>query len=280
MNSILITGGSGFFGQAFTRRLLDSELSDRICIYSRDEWKQAQMRMKFNDDPRLRWFVGDVRDRDRLKRAMNGVDTVIHAAALKRIEVGAYNPTEMVKTNVLGTMNAVEAAADAGVKKFVFLSTDKAYQPASPYGHSKALAEKIVLTANDTYGANCPKYAVTRYGNVAGSTGSVIPIWRNILCVSDTVPVSDPEVTRFYMTIDEAVDLVLDTLNIMHGGELVIPKLPAYRLGDLAEAMDAKMFIRGLGKFEKLHEGMDEGNTSDKARRMSVEELREALKRV
>lgn len=285
MTSILITGGSGSFGRAFTERLLKDNLYDRICIYSRDEWKQAQMRHDFNDDPRLRFFIGCVRDRDRLRRAMEGVEVVIHAAALKRIEVGQYNPGEMVKTNVLGAINIIEAAHDANVNKVIGLSTDKAFQPISPYGHSKAISEQLFLAANEMSGTNGPKFSVTRYGNVAGSTGSVIPTWRKILGrrgigdIIPKVPVTDPECTRFYMTMDQAVELVLATIETMPETP-VIPSLPAYRLGDLAEAMGAQMEIKGLPAHEKLAECMCEGNCSDTARRMSVEELKEALKDV
>jgi len=280
MRNVLITGGTGFFGRAFVRRLLETNAAERICIYSRDEYKQAVMRDEFEDDKRLRWFIGDVRDLSRMKRAMEGIDTVVHAAALKRIEVGNYNPTEMVKTNVYGTMNAVDAAADAGVKKFVFLSTDKAFEPISPYGQSKALAERIVLVSNDTYGKYGPKFSACRYGNVAGSTGSVIPRWRKILEKTDTVPVTHPDVTRFYMTKDEAVDLVLKAIDTMRGGETFIPTLPAYRLADLADAMNANINIVGLPRFEKMHESMEAGASSEHARRMGVEEIREALRHV
>lgn len=282
MRSVLVTGATGFFGQAFVRRMLTDGV-ERICIYSRDEWKQAQMRAQFQEldkDGRLRFFIGDVRDRDRLRRAMEGVEAVTHAAALKRIEVGAYNPGEMIKTNVLGTMNVIEAAADAGVKKIVFLSSDKAFQPISPYGHTKALAEKIILATNETYGANGPIAAACRYGNVAGSTGSVIPVWRNLLEYQKTVPVTDPDCTRFWMTRDQAVDLVTRTLFTMRGKELIIPDLPAFRLGDLAEAMGARMELRGLGDFEKKHESMCDGNSSETARRMTVDDLKENLAHV
>ena len=274
-----MTGGTGSFGRAFITRLLADGLAERVVILSRDEYKQAVMARDIADpDGRLRFFVGDVRDRDRLRRAFNGCDVVIHAAALKRIETGAYNAAEMVKTNVLGAMNVIEAATDAGVDKVVALSTDKAWQPISPYGQSKALAEALFLNANNTRGADGPRFSVTRYGNVAGSTGSVIPTWRSILLSTDIVPVTDPNVTRFWMTMAEAVDLVLDTIATMRGGEINIPTLPAYRLGDLAEAMGAKMDVRGLPSFEKLAEGMADGNTSDKARRMSVAELQQALR--
>jgi UDP-N-acetylglucosamine 4,6-dehydratase len=225
------------------------------------------------DDRRLRFLVGDVRDRDRLRRAFAGVDVVIHAAALKRIEVGYYNPTEMVETNINGARNVIEAAMDAGVSKVVALSSDKAWQPISPYGQSKALAETLFRNAYQGQ----TKFAVTRYGNVWKSRGSVVPRWLQVLQTSDTVNVTDVDATRFFMWMDEAVELVLETVKTMRGGELNIPTLPAYRLGDLAEAMGAKMKIIGLPEWEKKHEGMCDGNTSDKARRMSVAELREAL---
>ena len=235
------------------------------------------MAASFND-ARLRFFIGCVRDRDRLRRAFEDVEIVVHAAALKRIEVGHYCPSEMVQTNIIGAMNVIEAAMDAGVKKVVALSTDKAYQPISPYGQSKALAESLFLNAYRP--KDGPIFAVTRYGNVWKSKGSIVPKWQEILKTSDTVPVTSPDATRFFMGMDEAIDLVLGTINTMRGGELNIPSLPAYRIGDLAEAMNAKMDVRGLPAYEKLHEGMCEGNTSDVARRMDVGELRYAIRSV
>jgi len=282
MKSVLITGGSGAFGTACARRLLTSHSPGpgRIVILSRGEHRQADMERELRDlDPkeRLRFFVGDVRDRDRLRRAMEGIEVAIHAAALKRIEVGAYNPLEVKKTNIDGAANVVEAATDAGVERVVGLSSDKAYQPVSPYGTSKAFAESLFLAANNTSGSHGPRFAVTRYGNIWNSTGSVVPTWKSILKTGSVVPVTDPECTRFFMTLTEAVDLVLRTAETMKGGETVIPTLPAYRLGDLAEAMGAKMDVRGLPAWEKRHESMGPGNSSDKARRMTVAELREQL---
>ena len=279
MRSVLVTGGTGSFGRAFVPRVLGLG-AERVCVFSRSEHTQAAMRDEYNEDERLRWFIGDVRDRDRLRRAMEGIETIVHAAALKRIEVGHYNPIEMVKTNVLGAINVIEAAQDAGVEKVVGLSSDKAYQPVSPYGTSKALAESLLLAANNTRGKSGPIFAVCRYGNVAGSAGSVIPKWREILKSVATVPVTDPDCTRFWMTMAEAVDLVTHTIEAMRGGEMVIPKLPAYRLGDLACAMGATMDIRGLNGFEKKHEGMRDGLTSDMARRMTVSELRTGLEAI
>lgn len=281
MSGILITGGTGSFGRAFTRTALDKQWFERICILSRDEHKQAEMRADFKDDERLRFFIGDVRDRDRLRRAMTGCTHVVHAAALKRIEVGVYNPAEMVKTNVLGAMNVIEAAQDApGVLGVVYLSTDKAVEPVSPYGQSKALAESLFLAANNTVADGSPRFMVTRYGNVAGSNGSVIPLWRDHLKKGDVVRVSDPEATRFWMFMHEAVDLVARALDAGEPGP-VIPDLPAFALSDLAAAMGVtRMDVYGLKPFEKKHESLRPGLTSDKARRMSVPEIREALAHV
>lgn len=302
--NILITGATGAFGQAFVESILvEQDLVipnlgepfpvqryERICIYSRDEWKQAQMRLKFNDD-RLRFFIGDVRDKPRLQQAMDGIDIVVHAAALKRVETCEYNSTEMTKTNVLGSMNVIETAYDAGVSKVVALSTDKACNPVNAYGSSKLLAEKLFLAANHTYGEHGPKYSVVRYGNVWKSTGSVVPIWKNIInkyyraaqkpnTIPDelTVPVTNPECTRYFMRLSEACDLVKNTISTMNGNETIIPDLPAYQLKDLAEAMGVNMDIVGLEPREKLHETMDGVTDSSQARRMTVKELREALR--
>lgn len=271
---MLITGATGSFGRAFVKRLLETDI-ERICVFSRGEHTQAQMRDEYPSD-RIRWLIGDVRDKDRLRRAMEGVETVVHAAALKRIEVGKYNPSEMVKTNVIGAMNVIEAAQDAGVKKVVALSSDKAFQPISPYGCSKAMSESLFLAANNTVVKDRIKFAVTRYGNVAGSAGSIIPKWRAILENFNTVPVTDQNCTRFWMTMDQAVDLVLNTIEEMPT-EVAIPELPAFRIGDLAEAMGAKMNITGLPSWEKKHEKMEESQSSDTARRMSIQELKTAL---
>lgn len=283
MKSCLITGGGGFFGTAFVKHLLAMEDGpSRIVVYSRGEHRQADMARELGPlDPfeRLRMFIGDVRDRDRLRRAMENTEVVIHAAALKRIEVGFYNPLEIKKTNIDGAANVIEAATDAGVKRVVALSSDKAFDPVSPYGTSKAFAESLFLAANNTRGDHGPHFSIVRYGNIWCSAGSVVPTWRKLLADgAETVPVTDPECTRFFMTIEEAIILVLRTAETMRGGEIAIPALPAYRLGDLAEAMGAKMRIAGLPSWEKRHESMSEGNSSDKARRMSVDELKEALR--
>ena len=269
---IVITGGSGFLGRALTKFWRENHT---VCVYSRSESAQAAL----EPHPNVRKFIGDVRDRDRLRRAFDGADAVIHAAALKRIEVGEYNPDEMVKTNVIGTMNVIEAAKDAGVERVVYTSTDKAWQPISPYGQSKALAESLILAANNTVRRyEGPKFSVTRYGNVMGSTGSVIPVWRAAKAAGERGRITHPWATRFWMSIAEAVQCVERTLRCMQGGERIIPRLPSFRLGDLAEAMEIECDIIGLPAWEKAHEGMDDDNQSVHAPRLSVDEIRERLK--
>jgi UDP-N-acetylglucosamine 4,6-dehydratase/5-epimerase len=280
-SQVLVTGGTGFFGRAFAKAMLVNG-AHRVCVLSRGEHQQYLMRQEF-DDSRLRFFVGDVRDVDRLVRAMQGVDLVVHAAALKRVEVGEYDAGEMVKTNVMGAMNVIEAAQRAHVRRVVALSTDKACEPVNCYGASKLAAEKLFLAANNASGSGGPRFAVTRYGNVAGSTGSVIPIWRRNLAEDRFCVMTHAAATRFWMTKDEAVQLVMDTAETMHGGELVIPDLPAYRLEDLARAMGIKpdrIQVVGLQPGEKLHESMRPGESSEQARRMSVDELMEGLRHV
>jgi len=278
MQSYLITGGSGSFGQAFTSYLLDNNISDRVCIYSRSEHVQADMAEAFHQDERLRFFIGDVRDRDRLRRAMHGVDVVIHAAALKRIEVGKYNPIEMVRTNIDGAINVIEAAQDAGVRRVVALSTDKAFEPISPYGQSKALAESLFLAANDTVSADGPDFVVTRYGNVWWSKGSVGPKWwalkqRGI----NEARITRWDCTRFFMTMHEACELVDRAVRSGKPGDVLIPELPAYDLETLCEAFDMTPCLVGLPEWEKLHESMSEDLCSADARRMTVDELRLAI---
>lgn len=277
-SGVLITGGTGYLARGLVQRLL-AEDCQRICIFSRNEFAQVRMRAEFKDDPRLRWFIGDVRDAERLERAMESVEYVIHAAALKRIEVGHYNPDEMVKTNVDGTINVIAAARRTGISKAVLTSSDKAFEPVSPYGQTKALAESLFLTANDPqYG---PRFSVCRYGNVAGSTGSVIPTWREQLKIGCGVRITDPDCTRFWMTRDEAVELVLSTLRSPARGELAIPMLPAYRLHDLAVAMGATAIeVKGLDRWEKKHESMAQGNSSEHAQQLSRFELQDLLEKV
>jgi len=274
---MLITGATGTFGKVFVRLLLQKGEHDRICVYSRSEYKQAVMREEFNNDPRLRFFIGDVRDLPRLARAMNGCDEVVHAAALKRIEVGVYCPDEMVKTNVLGTMNVIEACRLNGIKNAVLLSSDKAYQPVSAYGHTKALGEALFHAAN-SQDAESGRFATVRYGNVAGSTGSVIPFWRS-LDPKKEWPITDPDCTRFWMHPSQAAQLVYQALTDTTK-DFFIPILGAYRLGDLAKAMGCKKLGEpsGLPVYEKLTECMSDELCSDTAKRMTIKELKEALR--
>lgn len=282
IKSILITGGTGSFGTAFIQYLLDSTKTERICVYSRGEHAQAALRDVL-DDTRLRWMVGDVRDLARLTRACRGIDTIIHAAALKRIETGAYNPDEMVKTNVQGTMNVIEAAITAGVSRVVGLSSDKAFEPCSPYGQSKALGESLLLGANFLSGSKGPKFSCTRYGNIWNAQGSVVPKWLALAQQGRPITLTEPECTRFFMTIDEAVNMVWKLATTMQGNELIIPDwLPAYRLGDLVNAFSfwygVKTVYTGLPEFEKLHESMRAGLSSDSVRRMTFAELQELVR--
>lgn len=280
IRSVLITGGAGFLGRALSRFLLKNNMVDRLCILSRSEHSQGAMRTELKDDPRLRFFIGCIRTQSRLERAMEGIDLVIHAAALKRIETGKYDCPEMCLTNVLGTLNVVEAARLAGVAKVVGISSDKAYQPqpGSAYGQSKALMETIMLTANDTGGASLTRYSLCRYGNVWGSTSSIVPKWLAMVRAgARKVPVTSLDATRFYMRAEEAVELVVATAYHMAGGEIAVPDLPAYRVGDLVEAFGVEPDIIGLPDFEKLAESMETGKSSDLAPRLSVEFLRNAI---
>ncbi len=277
MKSVLITGGTGTLGHGIVEKLLQEDKYERICILSRGEKEQAAMARRFSDS-RLRYFIGDVRDHLRVRRAMDGCEIVIHAAALKRIEVGVYNPEEMVKTNVLGTANVIEAARDVGAKRCVLVSSDKAFEPISPYGYSKALAESLFTAADASSGPAGPRYAGVRYGNVWCSAGSVVPLWRSIIASAGRPVITSPDCTRFFMLLSEAVDFVLGAIEKMRGGEIFVPDdLPAYTIGDLAIAMGnywGKWPIVGLPSHEKMHESMERGKCSKDARRMSVEELK------
>lgn len=249
--STLITGGTGSFGHAMARTLL-AQGEQRVVIYSRDEVKQDAMRVEFND-PRLRFFIGDVRDKERLIRAMHGVETVYHAAALKRVPQCEYNPVEAIKTNILGSINVCDAAIDAQVKCVVALSTDKATSPVNLYGATKLCVEKVI-TAYNAYAPGQTRFMCVRYGNVAGSRGSVIPLWREHV---GPMPITEPKMTRFWITLEEAVALAQRATE-GRGGETFIPHLSAYQLGDLAEAMGRPTILTpyGLRPGEKMHELM------------------------
>ena len=281
MNSVLITGGTGAFGQAFTQYLLKETSTQRIVIFSRGEFAQHLMQEKFAIcAERLRFMIGDVRDEDRLRHALQDVDTVVHAAALKRIEVEEYNPEELVQTNIDGTRNLIRAAHDAGVHKLILLSTDKAFQAVNLYGATKFVAEKLFINANNTRGWRGPIFAVCRYGNIWNSTGSVVPRWWACIKQGKPIEITDPECTRFYMTLSQAIELVMKTYNVMTENDRCphIPPLPAYRLGDLAMAMGGEQKNIGLPLREKLHESLDDGYSSDKVHRLLVPELVEALR--
>ncbi len=256
-SSILVTGGTGSFGKAFIRHALDHLDPRRLVIFSRDELKQYELRQLF-DDKRLRWFIGDVRDERRLLRALHNVDYVVHAAALKQVDTGEYNPFEFVQTNVMGSQNVIEASIDAGVKRVVALSTDKASSPVNLYGATKLTADKLFITGNHYAAAYPTRFSVVRYGNVMGSRGSVIPFFQRLAAENKSLPITDLRCTRFFITLDQAVEMVIDTFKFMQGGELLVPKIPSMRVVDLAQAISpgAKMHDVGLRPGEKLHEEM------------------------
>jgi len=257
-SSILVTGGTGSFGKAFIRELLDTHDPRRIVIYSRDELKQYEVRQMFGDDQRLRWFIGDIRDLPRLNRAMHGVDYVVHAAALKQVDTAEYNPYEFVKTNIIGSQNVIEASIDAGVRKLVALSTDKASSPINLYGATKLTADKLFITGNHYAAAYPTRFSVVRYGNVMGSRGSVIPFFRKLGEAGESLPITDLRMTRFFITLPQAVRFVLDSFEMMQGGELYVPRIPSMKITDLAQAIvpGAAMHNSGLRPGEKLHEEM------------------------
>lgn len=269
--SILITGGSGSLGKALVRQLLDKAEVRRIAIYSRDELKQFHMRSEFEDDSRLRWFIGDVRDKDRLVRAMHGVDYVVHAAALKQVDTGEYNPMEFIKTNVIGSQNVIEASIEAGVSKVVALSTDKASSPINLYGATKLTADKLFIAANNYSQSYGTKFCVVRYGNVMGSRGSVIPFFQNLAVEGKPLPITDLRMTRFWISIEHAVKFVLDSCEIMQGGELYVPRIPSMRIVDLASAISPNSDIVEIGirPGEKLHEEMISAEDSRRTIRVS-----------
>ena len=257
-SSILVTGGTGSFGKAFIDEVLRNHNPKRVVIFSRDELKQYEVRQLFNDDPRLRWFIGDIRDRHRLNRAMHGVDYVVHAAALKQVDTAEYNPWEFVQTNVVGSQNVIEACIDAGVKRVVALSTDKASSPINLYGATKLTADKLFITGNHYAAAYPSRFCVVRYGNVMGSRGSVIPFFRKLAAEGKSLPITDLRMTRFFITLTEAVKFVTDSFETMQGGELYVPRIPSMKIVDLAQAVapGAEMHEIGLRPGEKLHEEM------------------------
>ena len=261
--TLLITGGTGSFGRALAKRLLGENECNKVIIFSRDEWKQWEMRRSdpIFDHPKIRYFLGDVRDERRLLRAFSGVDMIIHAAALKQVPAAEYNPTEFINTNINGAINVIDAAINCGVKKVIALSTDKAVNPINMYGATKLCSDKLFIAANAYVGARgYPNFSVVRYGNVAASRGSIIPFWQNLIDNNiKKLPITDARMTRFWITLDQSVDFVYQCFGLMkRGGEIFIPKIPSVRITDLAEAMapELEKVICGIRPGEKLHELM------------------------
>lgn len=256
-SSILITGGTGSFGHAFVPMTLAKYNPRRLVIFSRDEMKQWDMAMKYSQDPRVRFFIGDVRDKDRLVRALDGIDYVVHAAATKIVPTAEYNPFECVKTNIIGAMNLIDACIDRGIKRIVALSTDKASNPINLYGATKLASDKLFVAGNSYAGLHETRFAVVRYGNVMGSRGSVIPFFMS-LAKTGTLPITDPRMTRFMITLEQGVELVWHAFEDMHGGEIYVKKIPSMTITDIAKAVapNAAHKIIGIRPGEKIHEQM------------------------
>lgn len=254
--SVLITGGTGSFGKRFIDIVLKEARPERLIVYSRDELKQFEMQQVFKGDC-IRYFIGDVRDKDRLMRAFDGVDYVVHAAALKQVPAMEYNPSEAIKTNINGAMNIIEAAIDKGVKRIVALSTDKACNPINLYGATKLCSDKLFVSGNSYAGSRDTRFAVVRYGNVVGSRGSVVPFFRE-KAKTGLLPITDERMTRFWITLEQGVRFVIKSFERMHGGELFVPKIPSMNIMDLAKAIapDCKTKVVGIRPGEKLHEVM------------------------
>lgn len=263
--SILVTGGTGSFGKAFLKNVLQRFKPKKTIIYSRDELKQYEMQQDpdFQGHPSLRFFIGDVRDRDRLEMAMREVDYVIHAAALKQVPTAEYNPMECINTNVMGAENVVQAAIRTGVRKVIALSTDKAASPINLYGASKLASDKIFVAANNLSGTNGPRFSVVRYGNVLGSRGSVVPLVKSLVeNGAASIPITDARMTRFWITLEQGINFVLSSLQMMDGGEVFIPKIPSMKIIDLVQALapGVATHVIGIRPGEKLHEIMITGD--------------------
>lgn len=264
----MITGGTGSFGKAFVRTILENCPSvKRLVIFSRDELKQFEMAQEFPESqyPALRFFIGDVRDKERLTRAMEGIDTVVHAAALKQVPAAEYNPFEFIKTNVLGAQNVIDACLDTGVKRVVALSTDKAAAPVNLYGATKLCSDKLFVAANNFKGSRDLRFSVVRYGNVLGSRGSVIPFFLK-MAKTGKLPITDNDMTRFSISLDDGVEMVIWALEKGLGGEIFVPKIPSYRITDVAEAIgpSCRKDLVGIRPGEKLHEEMITSSDSAK----------------
>jgi UDP-N-acetylglucosamine 4,6-dehydratase len=259
--SILVTGGTGSFGQEFVKYALENLAPKRLVIFSRDELKQFEMAQRFPETkyPCIRYFIGDVRDLNRVRRALAGIDIVVHAAAMKHITAAEYNPTECIATNVIGSENVISAAIENNVQRVVALSTDKAANPINLYGATKLCADKLFVAANNLAGKHDTRFSIVRYGNVAGSRGSVIPFFKRIAAsTDDPLPITHPEMTRFVITLEQGVKLVVSTLETMFGGEIIVPKLPSFRVLDLVSlvAPGRDHQVVGIRPGEKLHEVM------------------------
>ncbi|MAN79318.1 MAG: UDP-N-acetylglucosamine 4,6-dehydratase (inverting) [Magnetovibrio sp.] len=252
--SVLVTGGTGSFGQAFVRWILENAEPRRVVVYSRDELKQFEMAQEINA-PQLRYFIGDVRDNDRLRRALDGIDTIVHAAAMKQVVAAEYNPIECIKTNILGAENIINAAIDCGVKDVIALSTDKAVNPVNLYGATKLCSDKLFIAANHMGRRGPTRFSVVRYGNVIGSRGSVVPFFMK-LRETGKLPITDPRMTRFWINLDQGVAFVNRCLGMMRGGEVFVPKIPSLKIIDLADAIgpDCEKEIVGIRPGEKIHE--------------------------
>jgi len=256
--AILITGGTGSLGKALTRILLQNTSVRKIAIFSRDELKQHDMKSEFDNDPRLRWLLGDIRDSSRLEIAFHGIDFVIHAAALKQVDTGEYNPMEFIKTNILGSQNVIDASIKSQVSKVLALSTDKASSPINLYGATKLTADKLFVAANNYSQGFGTSLCVVRYGNVMGSRGSVIPVFQKLAASGQPITITDTRMTRFWISLDAAANFVLESLTLMEGGELYVPRIPSMRIIDLAEtvAPNSPIIEVGIRPGEKLHEEM------------------------
>ena len=278
---VLVTGGTGSFGKKFIKVMLDEIQPKKIIVFSRDELKQHEMLTSGYNHPNLRFFIGDVRDRDRLRRAMNGVDIVVHAAALKQVPACEYNPMEAIKTNIIGTSNVVEAALDAGVKKVLAISTDKAVNPINLYGATKLAAEKLVIQSNAYAAGTATRYSCVRYGNVVGSRGSVVPVFLKQRQAGQ-VTITDDRMTRFWLSLEQGVRFVIKCIEQMEGGEVFVPRIPSMKVIDLARAIapQAQVNVIGIRPGEKLHEVLiseDESRTTVELESMFVVQPAEAL---
>jgi UDP-N-acetylglucosamine 4,6-dehydratase len=255
--NILVTGGTGSFGRLFVKTVLETTKVAKVVVYSRDELKQFEMQQLYPREPRLRFFIGDVRDLPRMQRAFHGIHYVVHAAALKQVPAAEYNPFEAVKTNIGGAQNVIDAAIDQGVDKVIALSTDKASSPINLYGATKLVSDKLFVSGNAYVGLGKTRFSVVRYGNVVGSRGSVVPFFR-ARAASGVLPITDVRMTRFWITLEQGVRFVLDNFQRMQGGEIFVPKIPSMKVVDLAKAMapQARLDVVGIRPGEKLHEEM------------------------